>query len=220
MNSGRIKNSSGEINSRYQSILRVMMEYDYPPSGGEIISYIVDEIMRAHPNLTLTEAMKMAPQAISTTIGEMRSDENQNDGYFISNAMYWKVIKNGNHEPGRHVNKDGSVTFFINRATEPWHDSRPRYYLKAAPDWRARWYINDRGERIIGRSMPQSPPIIEDEPVKHPEPSGHECPGCGKMVFARGLYCPETNDECRKKHRQKYGIPDPVETVPAQGKLL
>lgn len=127
MNAGRIDRSA-----RHQRILHVLKEADHPLSGEEISARIQTMINRI-------------PQAVSTTIGEMRSDENRQLGYIVSFSAKWKEAKHG-EQFGRRVNRDESITYFIERITEPWQDGRPRYWLIAAPEWRPRWRIDDMGQ--------------------------------------------------------------------------
>ena len=72
---------------------------------------------------------------VSTNIGEIRAPVNYEAGYIVSPA---KVFR---QDPGR--------------TPYAWHDSRPRYFLIAAPGWYPRWTVTEEGElRYLSRSTP------------------------------------------------------------------
>lgn len=175
MHSGLIKNSE-----RHQRILRVFMASDHPASGEEISARVQSEIGKI-------------PQAVSTTIGEMRSSENIADGYVVSFACIWRVCK-GNEQPGRRPMKDGGALFLMHPSEAlPWHDGRPRYWLQAAPGFTPKWHIN--GEGLLVQSTGYS---VQDLPSPQPSPREVEgerrCknPACGKVI-SHGHTC---DDAC------------------------
>lgn len=151
MHSGLIKNSE-----RHQRIIRVFMAADHPLSGEEISARVQSEIGRI-------------PQAVSTTIGEMRSSDNIADGYVVSFACIWRVCK-GNEQPGPRPKRDGGSLFLMHPSQAlPWHDGRPRYWLQAAPGWVPRWWINDQGVLVqsAGNSVQSA-----DRPSPQPRSTG------------------------------------------------
>lgn len=169
MHSGRIDNSE-----RHQRVLRVLMAADHPLSGEEISARIYTEIGRI-------------PQAVSTTIGEMRSADNVSAGYVLSMSTCWRAARPGETE-GLRQNKDGSLTFILPAASEPWHDGRPRYWLQTAPGWAPRWIINSNGQLIHhGATEPQRK--AEDMPLQE-EQKHCKNPACHKPI-AHGHTCDE-----------------------------
>lgn len=175
MHSGRINNSE-----RHQRIIRVFMAADHPLSGEEISSRVQSEIGRI-------------PQAVSTTIGEMRSNENIADGYSVSFACVWRVCR-PDEQPGPRPKKDGGYFFLIPETQAlPWHDSRPRYWLQAAPGWTSRWSISSAGELIIQGSrlkvQDESTLNIEPETLNQPERLCKN-PACRKPI-SHGHTCDE-----------------------------
>lgn len=167
MHSARIKDSE-----RHQRIIRVFMAADHPASGEEISARVQSEIGRI-------------PQAVSTTIGEMRSADNIADGYVVSFACIWRVCK-GNEQPGRRPMKDGGALFLMHPSQAlPWHDGRPRYWLQSAPGWVPSWTINDNGTLVQGSRFK-----VQGECSPSPQPSPQQVdgarncmnPACGKPI--------------------------------------
>lgn len=184
---GKIHSGRIEHSERHRRVLRALMAAEHPLSGEELSARIQAEIGRI-------------PQAVSTTIGEMRSEANIADGYVVSYSTRWKAAGPGD-ECGMRTNGDGSITFIIAQATESWHDGRPRYWLLAAPGWMPKWLINEHGA-LIQNSRPK---IQEERPAKESDP-GLRCknPACGKPlapeVAATGAWC--CDDACREAWKQ------------------
>lgn len=164
MHSGRIKNSE-----RHQRILRVFMAADHPASGEEISALVQSEIGKI-------------PQAVSTTIGEMRSTENIREGYIVSYACIWRVCK-GDEQPGPRPKRDGGFLFLIHPSQAlPWHDGRPRYWLQAAPDWSPRWTIDNQGQLIFTSGPSTAQPHTQDPAPVQDEQRYCKNPACGKPI--------------------------------------
>lgn len=139
MNSGRIKASP----TRLMPIAVLLMRAPHPLSAEEIAQQGYD--MNRSGKIMLN---------VSTNIGEMRSDENRQDGYIVSEAHRWIVI-----DPGQEY-EDKACRFLIRRAQSlPWHDGRPRYWMIAAPGWNPQWRITDEGILLpmYGHAMDQPP---------------------------------------------------------------
>lgn len=200
MHSGRIDRSH-----RHQVIINIFKNAQYPPSAEDIArqAYDFDRTNRIMLN-------------VSTNIGEMRSDENRELGYVISFSTTWKVAHPG--EPlGKRTNRDGSITYLIEKATQPWHDGRPRYWLIRAPGWRRRWWINDAGDLVSStaesRDQRSETNIGQDIPLSTLSAPGSQpgealtChyPPCGRQIPAERIAagCTMTcNDECNRKWRE------------------
>lgn len=189
MTTGKIHAGKIEHSERHQRILRVLKDAEHPLSGEEISARVQTSIGKI-------------PQAVSTTIGEMRSDENRADGYMVSYACIWRAAREG-EAPGPRAGKDGGIIFVLSHAGEPWHDGRPRYWLQAAPGWSPEWSIGTNGE--IRRLTPDASRLPEVKPC-HATPDVLRCrlATCGKdlppdVVNHGEWYC---NDDCRTAARE------------------
>jgi hypothetical protein len=163
---------------------------------------------------------------VSTNIGEMRSQENQNDGYVVSFATKWLLAPKG-MELHKTVAKDGKgVTFYISEIKYPWHDGRQRYWLVAAPGWVPRWRVDDYGNvvsctsgqraeiRVLelgvgsqNETIPESDPLAPRpwplDPAVNPTGPGTPCqlPRCGRPIPAGK---PETTKFCCTAHHDEF----------------
>jgi hypothetical protein len=181
INAGRINKSP-----RLSRIIEILKEAGHPLSAQEVAVQAYDYQKSGKVMLN-----------ISTNIGEMRSEENQNEGYIISEAHKWVVKKN---EEKRHKN-----TFFIDPdgPIDLWHDGRPRYWLIAAPGWRPTWKIDEEGILIycgnqeLGVRIRQ--PIIESKDLK---PENRSClnPHCSRPLADQlgPPFCP--GEVCKREY--------------------
>lgn len=99
---------------RLQCILKILKEGVHPLSSEEIS-------IRAYDFYRSGKIMLN----ISTNIGEMRSEQNREAGYIVSEATAWKS------DP--------------ENPNLPWRDGRPRYWLIAAPGWAPKWTMTREG---------------------------------------------------------------------------
>lgn len=213
MHSGRIDSSE-----RHMRLIRALKPAPYPLSAEDISEIVRLEIGRI-------------PQAVSTTIGEMRSEDNRAAGYIVSFSTRWKEADAD--RVGRVVNGDGSITFFIKNAVQRWHDGRPRYYLIAAPHWTPTWVINEHGVLIVphkhqiislGNAQQQEDIFCRKEafiPLEAiaskagQETQGEQpvvkntCNACGKELLPGPPWCPD-NEACWPEWKR-------VSTAPVKG---
>lgn len=175
INAGRIETSF----KRLLPILDLLKRAPHPLSSGDITKH-------AYPG---SEDPMLN---VSTNIGEMRSSENRELGYMVSEAHRWIVKKDAlqnDHKPGRFL-------VDLERAL-PWHDGRPRYWLIAAPGWESTWTISREGLLLPVRpiSAPAGPAYLA---------AGR--PGiCGNPACRRPLmnplgppYCP--GEVCKREY--------------------
>jgi hypothetical protein len=116
-----------EESSRLGPILEILKRADHPLSSEEISVLAYD--------FSISRKIMLN---VSTNIGEMRGPENVAAGYVVPPAHKW-IVKDDPQEARKN-------TFFVRPGDKrPWHDGRPRYWLIAAPGWRARWVIDEDG---------------------------------------------------------------------------
>jgi hypothetical protein len=190
-----IQHASKIENSKdLQRLLELFKRADHPLSAEEltVLGYDYEKSGRLMLN-------------VSEKIGEMRAPINSDRGYNISFSTRWKAAA-ADQEPARRENKDRSVTYIVPANTRPWHDSRPRYWLIAAPGWRPRWVINEQGAQIwlrgeAGTNALNHTPLRHGDTENGPqEAQGYPCknPGCGKPVpdERRAEMLMTCSDEC------------------------
>ena len=179
-------------------VLDLLKKANYPPSS--------EEMTTLGYNFQVSGRLMLN---ISEKIGQMRAPINSDRGYKISYSTSWKQA--GKHvSPSMRINRDGSVTFFMEQLSEPWHDGRPRYYLVSAPGWTPRWTINSKGLLVpyyavpTLTSVPQPPAQIDPQGPGPEDTTPRICKNalCGQPLTGEYPWC---DAECRAAWRDQLG---------------
>ena len=178
INAGRIETSF----KRLLPILEILKRTPHPLSAQDIAKHAYsgsDDVMLN----------------VSTNIGEMRSAENRELGYIVSEAHRWMIKESANQEYQKP--KQGRFIMSPERAL-PWHDGRPRYWLIAAPGWEPLWTISEEGSLIMrGYNVPTN--IVKKTFVDEAMPQGLcKNPACRRSLddILGPPYCP--NEMCKR----------------------
>lgn len=199
---GHINAGRADRSPRLMRIVEILKEADHPLSAQEIAVQAYDFQRTGKVMLN-----------VSTNIGELRADVNREAGYIVSFSTSWRQVVIG-QRPGKRVNEDNSITYFIAHASQHWQDGRPRYWLIAAPGWIPTWSISPSGEQVFvaGRSAPDARKLYctEQWPKKPGSPMSESpvvryCknPACGKVLPDDGWHtCDQTCNQAWKDSLQ------------------